>query len=261
MLYFNVIAAAALLGVSSGQSTTWSSTTRLSSAVSTTPQATASPVPAPQNFTIATFTFAGRGCPYQTAGLNPDSDLSIRTGVNSRPSVSLLHLYHIQALDSVANRGQRINIDLYGGHFNVSIGPGTDVSNHSSNCQFQLELDYDGSLQFALSGVETHGYAELGSGVSASFSYTSNFSDDSAARHGYGTVLSGGGVWAQGQAFTKGDPLPSSSYVWSPCKSGTTFNAEISVSLRASGANASAAAGDVGVDDAGLELAWRLCSS
>jgi hypothetical protein len=135
------------------------------------------------------------------------------------------------------------------------------VSNHSCSCQFQVELDYDGSLQFALAGIDTHGYADLASGVSASFSYTSSFGDDSAASHKYGTVLSGGGVWTQGETFTKGDTLPSSGYIWSPCKSGTTFNAEISVSLRASGANASAAVGDVRVDDAGLEFAWRLCSS
>jgi hypothetical protein len=117
-------------------------------------------------------------------------------------------LYPIQALDLATHRGQRTNIRLYGGHFKVGIGPGTNVSNHSSDCQFQLELDYEGGLQFALSGVETDGYAELGSGVSASFSYTFNFGDDSAAGHTYGTVLSGGGVWAQGQAFTRGDTQP-----------------------------------------------------
>jgi hypothetical protein len=103
MLFFKVIAAAALIGGSSGQSTALSSMIEQSSGVSTTPQATASQASTPQNFTIDNFTFAGRSCPTQTAGLSTGSDLVIRTGVNSKPSVRLCRFCQIHALDSMTD--------------------------------------------------------------------------------------------------------------------------------------------------------------
>ena len=146
--------------------------------------------------------------------------------------------------------------------FQTYIGPGLPVTERSKNCQLHLTLAYPGGFQFAVVESTYHGYAILEKGVTGTFYSTYYFSEDAASTTTTRTTISGGGVWEQGQVYTKQDQIPTASVIWSPC--GATGNLNINNRIGLTTTNSSAF-GSITDDDATvaftqqMNLQWRPC--
>lgn len=76
------------------------------------------------------------------------------------------------------------------------------------------------------------------------------------------TSLSGGGIWTNGQVYTKQDQVPTTSVIWSPC--GQTGLLNINNRIALTSRNASAY-GQISDDDATvaftqqMHLNWQPC--
>lgn len=127
--------------------------------------------PDPSQITIGASSFSGNGCPQGTVSTSFSSDKTVVTfGFDS---------------------------------FQTYIGPGTAVADHSKNCQLHLTLNYPGGFQYALVDSTYHGYAQMDTGVKGTFYSTYYFSQDASATTTTQTSLTGGGIWAAGQVYTK----------------------------------------------------------
>lgn len=77
------------------------------------------------------------------------------------------------------------------------------------------------------------------------------------------TTISGGGIWAEGQVYTKTDKVPTASYIYSPCGSNGILNVNNRIALTSSN---SSAVGEITDDDATvaftqqINLAWKPCT-
>ena len=132
----------------------------------------------------------------------------------------------------------------------------------TKNCQLHLNLRYPGGYQFAVVESTYHGYAQLEAGVTGTFYSTYYFSQDASATTTTQTSITGGGVWAQGQVYTKQDKIPTTSYIWSPCGGNGVLNINNRIALTSSNSQAS---GEVTNDDATIKIEhklninWRTC--
>jgi len=146
--------------------------------------------------------------------------------------------------------------------FQTYIGPGTAVSDHTKNCQIHLSLKYPGGFNFAVVDATYHGYAQLDDGVTGTFLSTYYFSQDASATVTTQTTISGGGLWAAGQVYTKADTVPTASYIFSPCGANGILNVNNRIALTAKNTSVS---GTISDDDATVafthtvHLQWFQC--
>lgn len=109
-----------------------------------------------------------------------------------------------------------------------------------------------------------HGYAQLEEGVTGTFYSTYYFSQDASATTTTQTSIVGGGIWEQGQVYTKTDQIPTASYIFSPCGANGILNINNRIALTSTN---SSAIGLITDDDATvaltqqLNIAWRSCSN
>ncbi|KAH7316851.1 hypothetical protein B0I35DRAFT_409994 [Stachybotrys elegans] len=186
--------------------------------------------PDPTKIQISGVAWSGNGCPQGTVSTSISSDRTVVT----------------------------FGFDA----FQTYIGPGLPVTERSKNCQLHLTLAYPGGFQFAVVESTYHGYAILEKGVTGTFYSTYYFSQDAGSTTTTRTTITGGGVWAQGQVYTKQDQIPTASVIWSPC--GATGNLNINNRIGLTSTNASAY-GSITDDDATvaftqqMNLQWRPC--
>lgn len=147
--------------------------------------------------------------------------------------------------------------------FQTYIGPGTVIADRSKNCQLHLNLKYPGGFQFAVVDSTYHGYAQLDKGVTGTFFSTYYFSQDASATTTTQTSITGGGIWAAGQVYTKQDQVPTASVIWAPCGANGILNINNRIALTSSNSTAS---GQITDDDATVaftqqvHLSWRPCT-
>lgn len=127
--------------------------------------------PDPTQITITQASFSGNGCPQGTVSTSFSADKTLVT----------------------------FGFDA----FQTYIGPGTAVADHSKNCQLHLTLNYPGGFQYSVVDSTYHGYAQMDAGVTGTFYSTYYFSQDASATTTTHTSLTGGGIWATGQVYTK----------------------------------------------------------
>ncbi|KAJ9161280.1 hypothetical protein NKR19_g2383 [Coniochaeta hoffmannii] len=146
--------------------------------------------------------------------------------------------------------------------FQTYIGPGYNPTEKTKNCQLHLNLKYPGGFQFAVVDSTYHGYAQLEAGVTGSFYSTYFFSQSAADTTTTQTSISGGGIWAQGQVYTKADTIPTASYIYSPCGANGILNINNRIALTSTN---SSAMGELTDDDATvaftqqIHLNWKTC--
>ncbi|KAH8753823.1 hypothetical protein F5883DRAFT_607951 [Diaporthe sp. PMI_573] len=187
--------------------------------------------PDPSQITIAAASFSGNGCPQGTVSTSFSSDKTVVT----------------------------FGFDA----FQTYIGPGTVVADRTKNCQLHLTLNYPGGFQFAVLDSTYHGYAQLDTGVTGTFLSTYYFSQDATATTTTRTSISGGGLWAAGQVYTKNDQIPTASIIYSPCGAQGILNINNRIALTSTNSSAS---GSVTDDDATVaftqqvHLNWQKCT-
>ncbi|KAK3290304.1 uncharacterized protein B0H64DRAFT_378833 [Chaetomium fimeti] len=186
--------------------------------------------PDPQDIQIVAATFSGNGCPQGSVSTNISPDKTVIT----------------------------FGFDK----FQTYIGPGISPIERSKNCQLHLSLKYPGGFQFSVLESTYHGYAQLEKGVTGNFYSTYYFSQDAQATTTTQTSISGGGIWEQGQVYTKADQIPTASYIFSPCGANGILNINNRIALTSSNSSASGLITD---DDATVaftqqvNIAWRSC--
>src|SRR5690606_33891638 len=118
--------------------------------------------------------------------------------------------------------------------------------------------------QFALVDATYHGFAILEEGIVGSFISSYFFSQDAEATSVTRTEIEGGGLWAEGQVYTRQDEVPTASMIYSPCGSEGILNINNRISLRNDGDNPDAY-GSITDDDATvaftqqLNISWQEC--
>ncbi|KAK3311589.1 uncharacterized protein B0T15DRAFT_80411 [Chaetomium strumarium] len=186
--------------------------------------------PDPSDIQIVAATFSGNGCPQGTVSTNISPDKTVIT----------------------------FGFDA----FQTYIGPGISPTQRSKNCQLHLSLKYPGGFQFSVLESTYHGYAQLEKGVTGTFYSTYYFSQDAAATTTTQTSITGGGIWEQGQVYTKSDKIPTASYIYSPCGANGILNINNRIALASSNSSAS---GSITDDDATvaftqqINIQWRAC--
>jgi hypothetical protein len=121
---------------------------------------------------------------------------------------------------------------------------------------------YPGGFQFSVLESTYHGYAQLEPGVTGNFYSTYYFSQDAGATTTTQTSIQGGGIWEQGQVYTKADQVPTASYIFSPCGANGILNINNRIALTSSNTSAFGLITD---DDATVaftqqvNIAWRSC--
>ncbi|KAK6223524.1 secreted protein [Colletotrichum tabaci] len=115
--------------------------------------------------------------------------------------------------------------------FQTYIGPGVPMSEKSKNCALHLSLKYSGGFQFALVESTYHGYAQLEEGVTGTFYSTYFFSQDAGATTTTQTSIDGGGIWLDGQVYTKQDRVPTAALTYSPCGASGILNVNNRIAL------------------------------
>ncbi|EGS22611.1 uncharacterized protein CTHT_0010820 [Thermochaetoides thermophila DSM 1495] len=186
--------------------------------------------PDPNDIQIVSATFSGSGCPQGSVSTSISPDKTVIT----------------------------FGFDK----FQTYIGPGTTIADRTKNCQLHLNLKYPGGFQFAVVESTYHGYALLEEGVTGTFFSTYYFSQDAKATTTTQTTITGGGIWAAGQVYTKSDKIPTASYIYSPCGASGILNINNRIALTSTNPNAF---GMITDDDATiaftqqLNIAWRRC--
>jgi hypothetical protein len=194
------------------------------------PQAT-SDLPNPKEIQIVSATWSGNGCPSNSVSTSISPDRTVIT----------------------------FGFDK----FQTYIGPNVSPLEKSKNCALHLDLKYPGGFQFSVVESTYHGFALLENGVTGTFFSTYFFSQDASATTTTRTTINGGGVWAEGQVYTKSDSVPTASLIFSPCGASGILNINNRISLTSSSNSAS---GEITDDDATvaftqqLNLSWKTCT-
>ncbi|KAK3354383.1 hypothetical protein B0H65DRAFT_543707 [Neurospora tetraspora] len=187
--------------------------------------------PDPKQIQISSATFSGNGCPQGTVSTSISPDKTVITFGFDR--------------------------------FQVYIGTGYNPTEKTKNCQLHLNLKYPGGFQFSVLESTYHGYALLEPGVTGTFFSTYYFSQAPSDTTTTQTTISGGGIWSQGQVYTKTDKVPTASYIYSPCGSNGILNVNNRIALTSSN---SSAIGEITDDDATvaftqqINLMWKPCT-
>ncbi|SPO00236.1 uncharacterized protein DNG_03083 [Cephalotrichum gorgonifer] len=148
--------------------------------------------------------------------------------------------------------------------FQTYIGPDISRTENSKSCSLHLSLKYPGGFQFSVVESTYHGFALLEEGTSGDFFSTYFFSQDPNNTTVTKTSIQGGGVWAEGQVYTKQDEIPTVSLIYSPCGADGILNINNRISLRSTNPKAF---GSITDDDATvaftqqLNLNWQTCKN
>ncbi|KAB5528836.1 hypothetical protein GE09DRAFT_1228591 [Coniochaeta sp. 2T2.1] len=186
--------------------------------------------PDPNQIQITSASFSGNGCPQGTVSTSISPDKTVIT----------------------------FGFDK----FQTYIGPGFDPTQKTKNCQLHLNLKYPGGFQFSVVDSTYHGYAQLEAGVTGTFYSTYYFSQSAGDTTTTQTSIAGGGIWAQGQVYTKADQVPTASYIYSPCGANGILNVNNRIALTSTN---STAIGELTDDDATvaftqqIHLSWKTC--
>jgi hypothetical protein len=146
--------------------------------------------------------------------------------------------------------------------FQTYIGPGTKPGDHTKNCQIHVNLKYPQGFTFSVLHSTYHGFAQLDSGVTGDFFSTYFFSQDAGHTTTTRTTITGGGVYQNGQVYTKDDTVDSSAVIWSPCGANGILNINNRIALSSNSDNAK---GEITDDDATvaiqqvLHFQWKKC--
>jgi hypothetical protein len=151
--------------------------------------------------------------------------------------------------------------------FQTYYGPAAEVpvSERTKNCQIHLDLRYPPGFSFAVLQSTYHGYARLDPGIRGSFLSTYFFSQDTSATTVTRTEIDGGGMWQEGQVYTKIDTVPTSSLIYAPCGSEGILNINNRIALTRTSSAASNAMGEITDDDATIaftqqvNIQWAQC--
>lgn len=193
------------------------------------PQAT-SDLPDPSDIQIVGATWSGNGCPSNTVSTSISPDRTVIT----------------------------FGFDA----FQTYIGPGISPTERSKNCQLHLDLRYPGGFQFAVVDSTYHGFAQLEEGVTGTFFSSYFFSQSASDSTTTRTTIEGGGIWAEGQVYTKADSVPTASLIYAPCGANGILHINNRISLTSSNPDAF---GQITDDDATvaftqqLNVNWQKC--
>ena len=189
-------------------------------------------LPDPSDIQILAATWSGNGCPENTVSTSISPDRTVIT----------------------------FGFDA----FQTYIGPGVPVQERNKNCAIHLTLLYPGGYQFALVDTTYHGFALLEEGITGDFISTYFFSQDAEALSVTRTEIVGGGLWTEGQVYTRKDEVPTASMIYSPCGAEGNLNINNRIQLRNTGENPDAF-GSITDDDATvaftqqLNINWQEC--
>lgn len=154
-------------------------------------QSSGSAGPDPSLITIASASFSGNGCPQGTVSTSISSDKTIIT-------------FGFDAFQTYIGPGTSTPQSSYPPPSSCYVlTRRSAVADRSKNCQLHLTLNYPGGFQYAVLDSTYHGYAQMDAGVTSSFLSTYYFSQDASATTTTKTSLTGGGIWAAGQVYTK----------------------------------------------------------
>jgi hypothetical protein len=145
--------------------------------------------------------------------------------------------------------------------FQVFIGRGASSADKTKQCSIHINLAYPTGYSYALAGTRYQGYAKLDAGVTATFMTTYFFSQAASQTTTTRTTLTGGGAWAQGQSYTKGDTVPTTALIFSPCGSSGILNLTQRIALTSTNSTASGTVSNDGGWALDLEngIIWRRC--
>jgi hypothetical protein len=142
-------------------------------------------------------------------------------------------------------------VDL--GGISAASGPGVPLAASRRNCQLSFTLAVPAGWQFALTGVDFSGGANLSSGSRGSQLATSYFAGDLNEEQ-FATTLVGP---LKGDYVTRNTTVDT--LVWSNC--GETRNLEINAELRARGTGTMGGASDTGSVEQAYHLQWLPCGT
>jgi hypothetical protein len=172
-------------------------------------------LPDPKEIQIVSATWSGNGCPSNSVSTSISPDRTVIT----------------------------FGFDK----FQTYIGPNIGRQENTKNCALHLNLKYPGGFQFAVVDSTYHGFALLENGVTGTFLSTYFFSQDAGATTTTRTTIQGGGIWAEGQVYTKADSVATASVIFSPCGATGILNINNRISLTSTSSNAY---GSITEDDA-----------
>ncbi|KAL0937098.1 uncharacterized protein CTRU02_206829 [Colletotrichum truncatum] len=190
----------------------------------------ASDTPDPKEIQIVSASFSGSGCPQGSVSTTISPDRTVITFGFDR--------------------------------FQTYIGPGLPVAERTKNCALHLSLKYPGGFQFAVVESTYHGYAQLEEGVTGAFFSTYFFSQDAGSTTTTQTSITGGGIWLDGQVYTKQDSIPTASLIWAPCGATGILNINNRIALTSKNPKAY---GSITDDDATvaftqqINVKWQTC--
>ncbi|KAG7123068.1 putative secreted protein like [Verticillium longisporum] len=120
--------------------------------------------------------------------------------------------------------------------FQTYIGPGIPFAERTKNCNLHLNLRYPSGFQFAVVESTYHGFAQLDQG--------------------------GGGIWKDGQVYTKQDVIPTAALIWAQCGASGILNVNNRINLVS---RVPSAYGSITDDDATVaftqqvNVKWQKC--
>ncbi len=144
--------------------------------------------------------------------------------------------------------------------FQTYIGRGRNATDRDKSCEIHLSLKYPGGYTFAVVDVTYHGFAQLDSSVTGTFSSTYEF--QSGNRTTTRADITGGGEFESGQVYTKHDQIPTSNFVWSPCGGNENMVIRTRINLSSSKPSASGSTSDDDTTIAFTQLVhigWQTC--
>lgn len=145
--------------------------------------------------------------------------------------------------------------------FQTYIGKRFGSADRDKNCNIRLNLKYPGGYTYAVIDATYHGFAQLDSGVNGTLSSTYSFTDSATASTTQ-TSITGGGVWADGEVYTKHDVVPTEKVIRSPCGENVNLVIKTRINLTS---NDAAANGSMTDDDATIaftqqvHIGWQSC--
>lgn len=101
--------------------------------------------------------------------------------------------------------------------FQAYIGPGTSLADRSKSCKLLITLKYPPGYSFGVVSSTYHGYAQLDSGVTGSFSSIYFLTSLLSTTFSTSTSILGGGGYSGGNVYTETNTISTSNLVLSPC--------------------------------------------
>ncbi|KAK3329924.1 hypothetical protein B0H66DRAFT_611052 [Apodospora peruviana] len=192
-------------------------------------------LPSASQILITSASTSGSGCPRHAVFVTISDDRTVVT----------LGFYEFQTyFDGGRGRGKD--------------GRGRSQTDRDKNCDIRLNMFYPAGYTFAVMDVTYHGFAQLDSGVSGSFTSTYEFNSGNGGKSCTTQAnITGGGAYESGTVYTKSDVVPVVSRVKAPCGRNATLLIRTRVNLSEQTGNASAT-GTLTGDDATFALEQQV---